>query len=84
MQKIDYTAFDAELLAQIKAGLNRMMLLEEHQPLIDMAKPIAAASMAPFGTPEWRIIDRRLQALRKKGDIQHDGKVWKIVEKGGA
>lgn len=77
MSKPDYTAFDAELLAQIKAGRNRMMKLEIHKPLLEMAKPFCAPT-----TPAWRIIDRRLQALRKAGKISHDGAVWAIVTRG--
>lgn len=81
MSKPDYTAFDAELLAQIKAGRNRMMSLDGYKPLLEMAKPFAKASKRPFGTPEWRIIDRRLQALRKNGALRFDGKVWVVNEK---
>lgn len=75
----DYAAFDAELLRLIAAGNNRMMHLESNRRLLNMAKPFAAASKGPFGVPEWRVIDRRLQALRKKGVIAHDGKAWAVA-----
>ncbi len=82
MTKPDYTAFDAELLAQIKAGRNRMALLDAHKPLLEMAKPFCnlLAGYRHSTQPEWRIIDRRLQALRKKGLIRHDGKAWEAVD----
>lgn len=77
MSKLDYTAFDAELLAQIKSGNHRMMSLEGYKPLLDMAKPFCSAI-----TPAWRVIDRRLQALRKSGKLQfkRSDQVWQVVE----
>ena len=33
------------------------------------------------GREAFRIIDGRLQALRKNGNIRHDGKVWEVVSK---
>lgn len=79
MSKPDYTAFDAELLRLIKAGRNRMMMLDGHKPLLEMAKPFCGRAIV-F---PWRVIDRRLQALRKAGKIEFNGKAWEIVE-GGA
>ncbi len=74
MTKPDYTAFDAELLAQIKSGNNRAQLLCNQVRLMNMAEPFCSAE-----SPGWRIVDRRLQAPRKKGSIRHDGKVWEVV-----
>lgn len=54
--KPDYTAFDAELLRLIKAGRNRMMMLDGHKPLLEMAKPFCGRATAL----PWRVIDRRL------------------------
>lgn len=72
MSKPDYTEFDAELLAHIKSGNKRAQLLK-------MAEPFCTKD-----TPDWRILDRRLQALRKKGVIRHStARGWEIVE-GGA
>lgn len=76
MSKPDYAAFDAELLAQINAGRNKMMLLDTHKPLLELALPFAAASKSP----EFRVIDRRLQALRKAGNIHYTGQVWEVVQ----
>ena len=71
MSKPDYTNFDAMLLNLIRTGKNRMMLLEQDRELIKAAKPFCAA-----GQPEFRVIDRRLQALRKAGKINHNGREW--------
>ncbi len=79
MKDSKYAEFDAELLRLINAGKNRMMLLEENRPLLEMAKPFCVTSNGKSAPPEWRIIDRRLQALRKAGKISHDGKVWKLL-----
>lgn len=80
MSKPDYAAFDAELLSQIRAGRNRMHVLDCCATLAALAKPIcdkANEGKSKWNhVPEWRIIDRRLQALRKSGKIRHDGKVW--------
>lgn len=76
MKDSKYAEFDAELLRLINAGKNRMMLLEENRPLLEMAKHFTEGKST---IPEWRIIDRRLQALRKAGKISHDGKVWRLL-----
>ncbi|QEL64738.1 hypothetical protein OTERR_12620 [Oryzomicrobium terrae] len=78
MSKHDYTAFDAELLAQIKAGRNRLMKLEIHKPLLAMAKPYCDPS-----TNEWEVIARRLQVLRQTGKIRYTGTVWEIITREG-
>lgn len=31
-------------------------------------------------TDAWRVVDRRLQALRKKGVIRFDKKAWSVVQ----
>lgn len=88
MSKPDYTSFDAELLRLIAAGRNRMALLDsrhgDNQGLRDLALPHCKVINGRRVIDPWQIIDRRLQALRKAGKIRHDGKVWEIVEKGGA
>ena len=77
MSKPDYTAFDAELLNQINAGNNRTKLLCDQKRLLNLAKPFCT-----YESPEWRIIDRRLQALRKKGKIRFDGIKWETIDGG--
>jgi hypothetical protein len=74
---LDYTEFDKALLANIAAGRNTMMqLYNKKSPLHDLAAPFASD-----GTPVARIIDRRLQALRKRRAVEYDGKVWTRVTK---
>lgn len=82
MTKPDYNAFDAMLLDQIRHGKNRMVHLSAHKPLLEMAKPFCTSRTGThYPTPEWRIIDRRLQALRKAGKIKHCTTIgWRIVE----
>lgn len=81
MSKPDYTAFDALLLDQIRHGKTRLAQLSEHKPLLDMAKPFCAPRPGSYPQPEWRIIDRRLQALRKAGKIKYCTRAgWRIVE----
>ncbi len=72
--KPNYTEVDAELLAQIQAGNNRAKLLCGQARLLKKVEPFCSHE-----SPDWRVIDRRLQALRKKGVIRHDGKVWELV-----
>lgn len=80
MAKPDYTAFDAELIRLIKAGRDTFTQLDGHQPLAEMAKPFCLAKRGCYPQPEWRVIDRRLQALRKAGQIKHSAGKWHIVE----
>ncbi len=79
MKESKYAQLDAELLRLINAGKNRLMLLEENRPLLEMAKPFCVSVSGKSAPPEWRIIDRRLQSLRKAGKIGYDGKVWKLL-----
>lgn len=72
----DYANFDAALLAHIAAGKSQFLQLEKQQDLNDLAKPFCNRLTLPF-----RIIDRRLKALHKKGQIAYSPKHgWKLVE----
>lgn len=76
--KPDYTEFDKALLAAIAAGHNTMAQLDGRKSgLRDLAAPIALES----NNPTSRIIDRRLQALRKRGELLYTGKAWVRVTK---
>lgn len=68
-----YTEFDAALLLHISTGAKT---LEALNPVLkELAKPHCIGS-----TPTFRIIDRRLQALRKTGLIVYNSKTgWSIV-----
>lgn len=67
----DYTKFDAALLGKVKAGYR--WFSEIHRgPLAVMAREI--------GEEDFRITDRRLQALRKAGKLTFDRKAgWRVV-----
>lgn len=89
MARHDYTALDAAILAAIRFddGVGKLF----HH--IAWAKAVAAASDAIAAvanegkrgwneTPAWRIVDRRLQALRKAGLIRYQRKPegWVLVD----
>lgn len=81
MTKHDYTEFDAAIIDSIRHGKTHMRQLDQHKPLIEMAKPFCLSINGRHPQPEWRVIDRRLQALRKAGKIKHSsGAGWKIAE----
>lgn len=80
MAKPDYSSFDVELLVLIRAGRNTFTQLEGHQPLKEMAKPFCANTTSRFGPEPFRIIDRRLQALRKAGRIAYNGGKWRFIK----
>ena len=74
--KRDYSAFDAELLHLIRTGVREFGALVGAPSLRKLASPFVTAR-----APEWRIIDRRLQALRKAGRIYYTPmNGWRIVK----
>lgn len=76
MAKPDYKEFDQALLNQIKSGRNAMkLLIQDASGLRTLAAPHQTIDRGSK-TPVYRIIDRRLQALRKAGKLRWDGKVW--------
>lgn len=78
MAKPDYKEFDTTLLAQIEAGRNTMMLMDgAASGLPSLAMPFRDGGRVPV----FRVIDRRLQALRKAGKLRWSGKVWEIAPK---
>ena len=81
--KPDYTEFDTALLDLIANGCNTLGALDNKKSgLQELAKPFRAKHDR-WGTltPTFRVIDRRLQALRKRGELQYTGKVWARVLK---
>jgi hypothetical protein len=81
MNRPDYTEFDKALLEQIATGRNTMMQLDgEASGLRALAKPFTLpAPGSRTGCQPFRVIDRRLQALRKKGSIRFNGKTWEVA-----
>lgn len=81
MSKPDYTEFDNAILAQIAAGRDKMSKLDSiSSGLRPLSEPFKASDNYGNSTPTFRVIDRRLQALRKKGKIAWDGMVWYVKE----
>jgi hypothetical protein len=69
---IDYTEFDAQVLARIRAGVNSFVGLQAS----DLRKQ--AEALVGNKDDAWRLIDRRLQALRKKGLVVYERKTgWR-------
>jgi hypothetical protein len=82
MAKPDYKEFDRVLLESIQARRNTMMLLDgEASGLRPLAAPHQTKARYGKETPTFRIIDRRLQALRKAGKLRWTDKVWEIAPK---
>lgn len=78
--KHNYAEFDKSLLMLIVAGRNTMVMLDSVQSgLHRLAEPFCTTDRWGNKTPHFRIIDRRLQALRKKGEIRFNGKIWERV-----
>jgi hypothetical protein len=67
--KKDYTALDAEIILAITG-----------EPVSSYAISSAALTQAKLlettGTPWWRIVDRRMQALRHMGLIRYTREGW--------
>jgi hypothetical protein len=81
----DYTEFDQALLQMISEGWSTMAQLETNSKLRALAEPHRVKQgLWGVPTPTFRVIDRRLQALRKRGQIRYDGKAWARVDKMGA
>ncbi|NGR09342.1 hypothetical protein G5B41_17520 [bacterium SGD-2] len=69
-----YKEFDALLLSEIRSGNDTFSAMQT-------AKVREAAelfSARPY--EEFRVIDRRLQALRKAGAITYAGGRWRVID----
>lgn len=77
----DYSELDAAIVAEIQAGRGSFTAMST--ALADKVKPHCTNNKSPFGdTPTWRVIDRRLQALRKAQRITYsraDG-CWSLMD----
>lgn len=72
-----YDQFDKALLAQIRAGRNTVMQLDsDASGLRALAEPHCRKGLFGDRVPTVRIIDRRLQAMRKRGLLRFNGKGW--------
>jgi hypothetical protein len=77
----DYTELDAAIVAALKDGPAKFAQIFD--------RPTVASSLAPIAelepsTEPWRVVDRRLQALRRFGTVKHTPKGWVAVSQGEA
>lgn len=73
-QKVDYSEFDAALLALIAGGCHIFSNLDVS--LQSRARAFCTEQQQPF-----RVVDRRLQALRKKGLVNYKPKTgWRVTK----
>lgn len=87
--KHDYTALDAAILEEIGQHQPVQFCDLYRQEVREIAALIAAADS--IGKPKWqrvdefRVVDRRLQAMRKKGLIAFSRRPegWSLVKKEG-
>lgn len=74
MNKVDYKALDEAILQRIREGHSRASAIEGGDAEAE-ARKLSSAKV-----PEYRIIDRRLQALRKAGRIAYEKTGgWSVV-----
>lgn len=79
MSKTDYTKLDATLLALIgaRAGIAFQLISGDSLVEFEAASIAAEENKGKRGwneIPGWRIVDRRLQGLRKAGKIRYQRK----------
>ncbi len=67
--KVDYTELDEMIKDRISRGKNTFMLIDGGDVYTE-----ATRLSIITGGEEFRIIDRRLQALRKRGEIKYTTK----------
>ncbi|CAD5377390.1 hypothetical protein OF001_U20317 [Pseudomonas sp. OF001] len=67
-----YAEFDAKLLGLISAGKQTFTELQ-------VCTAVEAAPLAGGGEP-FRVVDRRLQALRKAGKIRYAKGKWEVAQ----
>jgi len=70
--KMNYEALDAQIIAKVAEGANRFDRI--CVPLEERADFFAGKGKG------WRLIDRRLQALKKSGRLAYEGKSgWMVA-----
>ena len=76
-----YEALDKLLLARIARAPAAFAHLQEAE-IMTAAEPFTVPDRFGVKGPTWRILDRRLQALRKQGRIEHVKGLWCITGTG--
>lgn len=78
-----YATLDEKIVAAIRKSPCTFKDLENNKPLMAMANELAPADRFSREVNGWRLIDRRLQAMRKAGVIEHREGYWRPVRKRG-
>lgn len=76
--KTDYSKIDAAILAAIRAGKRQFYLFQGDEAISKEVKEVKCP--LPNSEDDFRIIDRRLQALRRTGRVVFSGGNWNIKE----
>lgn len=77
--KTDYTLFDRSVLSHVSAGKSQFYQISAGG-LLHFANELAGKD-ARGDDMGWRLIDRRLQALRKAGKLTYDRKTgWQVAK----
>lgn len=87
--KHDYTEFDAAILKRLAHGPATFNRLHRFPEIDAMSARFAAEDNKNRSTwnklDPWRVVDRRLQALRKAGKIKpHRTQGWSLADGGAA
>lgn len=84
MTKQDYRALDAELLKLIGDGVSGFTALSVRCEALATPHCVSYRGVCP--PPPWRVVDRRLQALRKAGKLTHvsQREGWKLRKPDGS
>ena len=75
--KQDYTRLDAEIIEQISKGKSNFtsIYIAVSMTVARMIEPTSKKS------DDWRVVDRRLQSLRKAGRISYSGRGGWVIGK---
>ena len=79
---VDYEEFDKILMAEIWAGRgNKGIFTKQASPVSVAAESYRKKDPWRGRTPVARIIEKRLQALRREGRIRWCGVTWEIIDR---
>lgn len=71
-----YDKLDAEIIKAIRRGTNTFTCISISGAVANEAHRLGELT----GAAGWRIVDRRLQALRKAGRIAYSKRAWSVVQ----
>jgi hypothetical protein len=76
-----YDEYDAKLIELIASGKDSAGVLEYKTELRALAEPHRTIDRWGSKTEYYRVVDRRLQALRKAGRLQYHAGRWHVLGK---